>query len=117
MSPKTSSVEVGRASRKVMHEGPVRTMTEGAGGRTPPVPGGMACGHGPSGQDHKDERHVVREGVNEEPCRSHNHGRESVTKGTVQTRTDFSGEPIFRRNFGGSRECQFFHSKFFVILI
>ena len=27
-----------------MHKGAVRTMTEGAGGRTLPVPGGMACG-------------------------------------------------------------------------
>ena len=58
MSPSSSSVVVGRASRKVMHEGAVRVMAEGAGGRTLPVTRGTAwrSGHGPSGQDPKDER-------------------------------------------------------------
>ena len=37
VSPNSSSVEVGRARRKVMHEGAVRVMAEGAGGRTLPV--------------------------------------------------------------------------------
>ena len=44
MSPGSSSIEVGRASRKVMHEGAVRVMAEGAGGRTLLVRGGTACG-------------------------------------------------------------------------
>ena len=43
-SPGSSSTVVGRASRKVMHEGAVRVVAEGAGGRTLPVPGGTACG-------------------------------------------------------------------------
>ena len=59
-----------------------------------------------SGQDPKDERQVkgvlgvlpdreevVRKGVNEDTMEIRNHGRQSVTKCTVQTRTDFSGEP------------------------
>ena len=45
MSPSSPSVAVRRASRKMMHEGAVRVMAEGAG-----------SGHGPSGQEPKDER-------------------------------------------------------------
>ena len=96
MSPNSTSVEVGRASRNVMHEGAVRVMAEDAGGRTLPVPGGTA---GRRRQvkgvhdvlPHREE--VVREDVNEDAMQIRHHGRESVTKGTVQTRTDFSGEP------------------------
>ena len=39
VSPGSTSVVVGRASRKMMHEGAVRVMAEGAGGRTLQVPG------------------------------------------------------------------------------
>ena len=44
VSPNSSSVEVGRARRKVMHEGAVRVMAEGAGGKTLPVTRGTASG-------------------------------------------------------------------------
>ena len=40
VSPSSSSVVVEGASGKVMHEGAVRVMAEGASGRTLPVPGG-----------------------------------------------------------------------------
>ena len=82
VSPNSSSVKVGRASRKVMHEGAVHVITEGAGGRTLPVPGGTACGRvvmAPAGKSPKtkgrrrqvkgvhgvlpDREEVVREGV------------------------------------------------------
>ena len=49
VSPNSSSAAVRRASRKMMHEGAVRVMAEGAGGRTLLVPGGTVCegsGHG-----------------------------------------------------------------------
>ena len=36
---------------------------------------------------------VVREDVNKDTMQIRHHGRESVTKCTVQTRTDCSGEP------------------------
>ena len=111
-SPNSSSIVVGRASRKVIHEGAVGTMAEWAGGRTLRVPGGTACGGvvmAPAGKTPKtkgrrrqvkgvhgvlpDREDVVRESVNEDTMRIRNHGAESVTKGTVQTRTDFTGEP------------------------
>ena len=67
-------------------------MTEGAGGKTLPVPGGTACGGvvvAPAGKTPKTKgrrRQVKGE-----------HGvlpdREDVTKGTVETRTDIMGEP------------------------
>ena len=58
VSPGSSST-VGRASRKVMHEGAVRVMAKGAGGRAHPGDerdGPGRSGHGPSGQDPKDDR-------------------------------------------------------------
>ena len=89
-------------------------MAEGAGRRTLPVPGGTACGGtAPAGKTPKtkgrrrhvkgvhgvlpDREEVVREGVNEDTMQIRYHGRESMTKGTVQTRTDFSGEPLVKR--------------------
>ena len=111
-SPSSSSTVVGRVSRKVMHEGDVRVMAEEAGGRTLPVLGGTACGGvviAPASKTPKtkgrrrqvkgvhwvlpDREEVVRESVNEDTMQIRNHGRESVTKGTVQTRTDFTGGP------------------------
>ena len=97
MSPNSSSDKVGRASRKVMHEGAIRVMAEGASGRTLPVP---ACGGvvmAPTGKTSKtkgrrrqvkgvfgvlsDREEVVRKGVNKDIMEIRNHGRES----------DFSG--------------------------
>ena len=76
------------------------------------MPGGTACGvvMAPAGKTPKTKGKLSERVSTRIPCRSQNHGRESVTKGTVQTRTDFSEEPIFRINFGGSRECQFFQA-------
>ena len=68
MSPTSTSVVVGRASRKMMHEGAVRVMAEG-----------MVVA--PAG---KTQRRKA-EGGTQKP--------QSVTKGTVETRTDFTGEP------------------------
>ena len=44
MSPSSPSVAVRRASRKMMHEGAVRDMAEGASGRALKVTRGTACG-------------------------------------------------------------------------
>ena len=44
MSPSSLSVAVRRASRKMMHEGAVRVMAEGANARVLPVTRGTACG-------------------------------------------------------------------------
>ena len=44
MSPSGPSVAVRRASGKMMHEGAVRVVTEGAGGRTLPMTRGTPCG-------------------------------------------------------------------------
>ena len=55
----SSSTVVGRASRKVMHEGAVRVVADGAGGRALPVTIGSACGGvvmAPAGKTDKDER-------------------------------------------------------------
>ena len=112
VSPGSTSVELGRASRKMMHEGAVRVMAELAGGRTLPVTRGTASGGvvmSPAGKTPKtkgrrkgvhwvfDREEVVRESVNEHAMQVRNHGREPVTKGTVKTRTDFSGEPPVER--------------------
>ena len=43
MSPSSPNVAVRRASRKMMHEGAVRVMAEGASGRALPVTRGTAC--------------------------------------------------------------------------
>ena len=40
-----------------------------------------------------DMEEVVREDVNEDAKQIRHNGRESVTKGTVEMRTDFTGEP------------------------
>ena len=59
VSPACSSTMVERASRWVVHEGSVRVMAKGAGGRAPAGDEKDALwrsGHGPSGQDPKDER-------------------------------------------------------------
>ena len=112
VSPACSSTVVERASRKVVHEGAVRVMAKGAGGRALPVTRRTACGGvvmAPAGKTPKtkgrrqqvkgahgvlpDWEEVVREDVNKDTMQIRHHGRESVTKGTVQTRTDFSGEP------------------------
>ena len=55
MSPSAPGVAVRRASGKMMHEGAVNIMTEGAGGDDE-RDGLWKSGHGPSGQDPKDER-------------------------------------------------------------
>ena len=53
--PQERAQSVGRASRKVMHD--VRVMAKGALGGTLPVRDGLwRSGHGPSGQEPKDER-------------------------------------------------------------
>ena len=112
VSPGCSSAVVERASRKVMHKGAVRVMAKGAGGRTLPVTRGTACGGvvmAPAGKTLKtkgrgrqvkgahgvvpDREEVVRESVNKDAMQVRDHGREQVTKGTVETRADFSGEP------------------------
>ena len=59
MSPSGPGVAVRRANGKMMHEGAVNIMTAGAGGGTLPMTRGdglWKSGHGPSGQDPKDER-------------------------------------------------------------
>ena len=96
-----------------MHEGAVRVMAKGAGGSALPVTRGTACGGvvmAPTGKTPKtkgrrrqvegvhgvlpDREDVVRESVNKDAMQVRNHGREPVTKGTVQTRTDFTGKPL-----------------------
>ena len=74
MSPSNPSVAVRRASRKMMREGAVRVMAEGASGRALPE--------------------VVRGDVNKDAMQVRHHGREPVTKGTVKTRIDFTGKPL-----------------------
>ena len=44
MSPSSPGVAMRRASGKMMHEGAVNVMTEGAGGGTLPMTRGTACG-------------------------------------------------------------------------
>ena len=110
MSPSSPSVAVRRASRKMMHEGAVRVMAEGASGSSLPVTSGTACGRvvvAAAGQDPKDERQVegvhgvlpdreevVRGDVKKDAMQVRHHGREPVTKGTVETRIDFRGKPL-----------------------
>ena len=85
VSPSNTSTVVGRASRKVMHEGAIRVMVKGVGGRALPVTKGTACGGmfmAPAGKTPKtkgrrkkvkgvhgvlpDWEEVVREDVNED---------------------------------------------------
>ena len=113
MSPSGPSVAVRRASGKMMHEGAVRVVTEGAGGRTLPMTRGTACGGvvmAPAGKTPKtkgrrrqvegvhgvlpDREEVVRGDVNKDGMQVRHHGRESVTKGTVKTGIDFTGTPL-----------------------
>ena len=72
----------------------------------------------PSGQDPKDERRqvkkvdwvlpdreeIVRESVDKDAMQVKDHGREPVTKGTVETRTDFSGRATGGVKRAGSQE-------------
>ena len=41
-----------------------------------------------------DREEVVRESVDKDAMQVRHHGREPVTKGTVKTRIDFTGEPL-----------------------
>ena len=116
MSPSGPGVAVRRASGKMMHEGAVNVMTEGAGGGTLPMTRGTACGRvvmAPAGKTPKTKgrrrqvkaahgvlpgrEEVVRGDVNEDAMQVRHHGRESVTKGTVMTGIDFTGEPPVER--------------------
>ena len=95
-----------------MHEGAVRVMAKGAGGGTLPMTRGTACGGrvvAPARKTPKtkgrgrqvegvhrvlpDREEVVRGDVNKDTMQVRHHGRESVTKGTVKTGIDFTGEP------------------------
>ena len=89
-------------------------MAEGASGRALPVTRGTACGgsgHGPQrarppktkgGRREvegvhgvvPDREEVVRGDVNKDAMQVRHHGREPVTKVTVKTRIDFTGEPL-----------------------
>ena len=113
MSPSSPSVAVRRVSRKMMHEGALRDMAEGASGRALLVTRGTACGGvvmAPAGKTPKtkgrrrqvegvhgvlpDREEVVRGDVNKDDMQVRHHGREPVTKGTVKTRIDFTGKPL-----------------------
>ena len=130
MSPSSPGVAMRRASRKVMHEGAVRVMAEGAGGRTLPMTRGTACGRvvmAPAGKTPKMEdrrrqvegvhgvlpgrEEVVRGDVNKDTMQSRHHGRESVTKGMVKAGltsresngwSDEGGEPVEIPTWAGS---------------
>ena len=90
MSPSNPSVAVRRASRKMMREGAVRVMAEGASGRALP---GRRQVEGVNGVL-PDREEVVRGDVNKDAMQVRHHGREPVTKGTVKTRIDFTGKPL-----------------------
>ena len=80
----------------MMHEGAVRVMAEGAGGRTLPVPGGTACGGVVMAPWARPQRRKAQGGRLKGYTgfsltgRKLSERRESV-KGTVETTTDFTG--------------------------
>ena len=113
MGPSGPGVAVRRASGKMIHEGAVNIMTEGAGGGTLPMTRGTAGGRffmAPAGKtpETKGRRRqvegihgvlpgreeVVRGDINKDAMQVRHHGRESVTKGTVKTGIDFTGKPL-----------------------
>ena len=104
MSPSSPSVAVRRASRKMMHEGAVRVMAEGASRRALPVTRGTACGRvvmAPAGKTPKTKgrlytgfsltgRKLSEETSTRTPCRSDT----MAEKGTVETRIGFTRRPL-----------------------
>ena len=116
MSQSSPSVAVRRASRKMMHEGAVRVMAEGASGRALPVTRGTACGGVVMTPQTKggrrqvegvhgvvpDREEVVRGDVSKDAMQVRHHRREPVTKVTVKTRIDFTGKPGEMPTWAGS---------------
>ena len=112
-SPSGPGVAVTKTNGKMMHEGAVNIMTEGAGGGTLPMTRGTACGRvvmAPTGKTPKTKgrgkqvkrvhwvlngrEDIVRRNVNKDTMQVRHHGREFVTKGTVKTGIDFTGKPL-----------------------
>ena len=113
MSPGSSGIAMGRASGEVMQKGAVRVMAKGGRWKDPAGDerdGLWRSGHGPSGQRpqrRKAEGSRLKEYTGfsltgrklservstRTPYKVRDHGRELVTKGMVETRADFSGEP------------------------